>query len=89
MALAVYRVLRRTDEWQVERDGVVRSAHDLKADAIYVARWLALASQPSRVAIETVDGAVDAELSYPGETAPPGDVRTGGTLQRSAHFGQW
>jgi hypothetical protein len=89
MALATYRVLRRRDEWQVERDRVVRSVHDLKADAVHAARWLALANQPSQVVIEAVDGSVDAELSYPGETALTAGVPTGGTLQLSGQFGQW
>jgi hypothetical protein len=89
MTPATYRVLRCRDQWEVERDGVVRSTHDLKADAVYAARWLALANQPSQVVIEAVDGCVDAELSYPGETALAAGVPTGGTLQLSGHFGQW
>jgi hypothetical protein len=70
MARAVYHVLRSTDAWQgtsvwqVERDGVVHAVHRLKTDAICVARWLALRSQPSSVVIERANAAAETESTF-------------------------
>jgi hypothetical protein len=70
MARAVYHVLRSTDAWQgasvwhVERDGVVHSVHDLKADAIKVARLMALRNQPSRVVIERANADGHTESTF-------------------------
>ena len=70
MARAVYHVLRSTDAWQgtsvwhVERDGVVHSVHRLKTDAICVARWLALRSQPSSVVIDRANADAETESIF-------------------------
>jgi hypothetical protein len=101
MAVAAYRVFRGPRGWQVERDGLGRSTHELRQDAISVARRDALADQPSRVVIERADGTADAELSYRRDT--PGTTRQAREsaaaavglpieslqLLASGHFGQW
>jgi hypothetical protein len=69
MALAVYRVLPSSGEWQVERDGFVRSLRRHKSDAVYVARLLALACEPSQVVVERADGSIETQWSYDRDSA--------------------
>jgi hypothetical protein len=66
----VYRVFpttsdwHRTDDWCVERDGLIRSVQRVKGDALHVARLFALATRPSRVVVERADGSIETEAYY-------------------------
>lgn len=76
MPRIVYRVLPNAGNWKVTREGVDRSNHTLKSEAVETGQTAARSEwedfkRPSQLVVHRADGTIEYEYTYGQDPYPP------------------